>query len=99
MLGVFFLNERCILQKYLFEPYHYFMFAVVNRTCQTVVLMWVKHIPIKCSKLISQNAHFIMKLFWGFFLYNIIIVARNKSLVCRQNITVTSHFCTFSLGY
>lgn len=96
----FFLNERCILPKYLFEPYRYFMYAVVHRTCQTVVLMWAKHIPIKCFKLIRQNAHYILKLsclsFCFFFLYHI-IVARNKSLVCRQNITVTLHFCTFSL--
>lgn len=98
---ILFLNESCILQNYLFEPYRSFMYAVVNRTCQTVLLMWVKRIHIKCSKLIiCLNAHFILKLsclsFCFFFLYHI-IVARNKSLVCRQNITVTSHFCTFSL--
>lgn len=70
-----FLNERCILPKYLFEPYRYFMYAVVHRTCQTVVLMWAKHIPIKCFKLIRQNAHYILKLFClsfcFFFLYRI----------------------------
>lgn len=52
-----------------------------------------KTYPCRCSKLISQNAHFILKLSCH------VIVARNESLVDKIHyITVTSHFRTSALS-